>query len=247
MDEQRYPVYDYVKFIWNKKLWLIVAAIIFMIAGAAFSFTKEPVYTSKVVVFTGTGNNEFLSKPDLIKSRYEEEFEGKFKGNLDVRIKEPYQIEFSLTGDDKNSVDSDVAMIAGKYADDLKARYDVQYGLLEEQVKAIEEKIEKIEQSLDTYENLASKEAEEELNYTDIGILIKRYEALPRYEEDLLEAEYDLALMEDPYRLEVATTASSNNLLRNILLGGALGFQLMLVILVFWKYILNARRSESQK
>jgi hypothetical protein len=247
MDEHKYPVYDYVKFIWNKKLWLVIAAIICMIAGAAFSFTRTPIYTSKVVVFTGTGSNEFLSKPDLIKSRYEKEFKGEFNGNLNVSIKEPYQIEFSLSGADKNKVESDLKMIAEKYAEDMTNRYEVQYGLLNKQVKAIQEKIEKLSQSLETYENLGSKEAEEELNYTDIGILVKRFEALPRYEEDLAEAEYDLALMEEPEPLDVTTTASSNNLLRNMLLGAAFGFQLMLVILIFWKYILNARRSESKE
>ncbi|WLR55515.1 Wzz/FepE/Etk N-terminal domain-containing protein [Mesobacillus subterraneus] len=247
MDEQKYPVYDYVKFIWNKKLWLVVAAILFMIAGAAFSFTRTTNYTSTALVFTGTGNNEFLSKPNLIESRYEKEFQGKFNGSLNVRIKEPYQIELSSTDTDKNRLESDVTMIAEKYYNDMNERYDVQYGLLEKQVKTIKEKIESIEQSLDTYGDLASKEADEDLNYTDIGTLIKRYEALPRYEEELLEAEYDLELMEKPDLVEVTTTASSNNLLRNMLLGGGLGLQLMLVILVFWKYVLNARRAESQE
>jgi uncharacterized protein involved in exopolysaccharide biosynthesis len=247
MNDQKYPVYDYVKFIWDKKLLLILATILFMIAGAVFSFTRTQNYTSTALVFTGTGNNEFLSKPDLIESKYKEDLPENLRNTLNVKIKEPYQIELSLAGTDKNTVESVVTELADKYVGDLTDRYKLQYGLLREHTKALKAKVEEVQQSLETYEELSTKEGNENLNYTDIGILIKRYEALPRFEEDLTEAEYELALMEEPDLAKVTTNASSNNLLRNVFLGAALGFQLMLVILVFWKYVLNARRSESQK
>ena len=37
---------------------------------------------------------------------------------------------------------------------------------------------------------------------------------------------------------------SKNNFLNKTLLGGAFGFQLMLIILVLWKYILDARSNQ---
>lgn len=247
MDEQRYPVYDYVKFIWNKKLWLILAAVLFMIAGAAFSFTRTESFMAKAVVFTGNGENERLSKPNLIIEDYKGDLPESLRAGLDVIILEPFQIQLSLTGKDKNSVESELKKTAEQYKNDLKERFDDQKGILQKYAKAMEAKVEKTQNSIDLYTELASKEGNEEnLNrYTEI--LTKKEEAQVRYVEDLIEAQEDLVLAEPPrFEGEVTTTASSNNLLRNMLLGFALGFQLMLVILVFWKYILNARRSESQ-
>lgn len=247
MDEQRYPVYDYVKFIWDKKLWLIVAAILFMIAGAAFSFTRTQSYTSTALVFTGNAENEMLSKPDLIKRVYMEDLPENLSGNLDVKIVEPFQIALSLSGTDKNKIESELTKVAGKYTDDMTKRFTDQYGVLERYAKAMEAKVEITDRSIETYTELVAKGGNEENldRYTEI--LIKKEEKLVRYEEDLLEAEEDLTLAEKPRLMGVTTIATSNNLLRNILLGAAFGFQLMLLILVFWKYLLNARRFESQK
>lgn len=248
MDEQRYPVYDYVKFIWNRKLWLIVAAIVFMIAGAAFSFTRTESFTAKAVVFTGNGENERLSKPNFIIEDYKRGLPENLRGGLNAIILEPYQIQLSLTGSDKNSVESELKKATEQYKNDLKERFDDQKAILEKYVKVMEAKVVKTQNSIDLYTQLASKEGNEEnlARYTEI--LTKKEEMQVRYEEDLLDAQEDLVLAEAPrYEGGVTTAASSNNLLRNMLLGGALGFQLMLVILVFWKYILNARRAESKE
>ncbi|MCM3663622.1 Wzz/FepE/Etk N-terminal domain-containing protein [Mesobacillus subterraneus] len=249
MNDHKYPVYDYFKFIWDKKLLLILATILFMIAGAAFSFTRTPSYTSKAVVFTGNGENDKLSKPGLISGEYKEGLPENLRASFDVKIVEPFLISLSLSGPDKNTVESELIEAAAKYEADLKERYNEQKGVWDDYTKALKAKVEKTEQLIDTYREISSTEKNEEnLNrYTEI--LMLKEEKLPRYYADLKEAEYELKLLEEPElkKDSITTTASSNNLLRNILLGGAFGFQLMLLILVFWKYVLNARRSESQK
>jgi uncharacterized protein involved in exopolysaccharide biosynthesis len=247
MNDQKYPVYDYFKFIWDKKLLLILATILFMIAAAAFSFTRTESYTSKALVFTGNGENERLSKPALIISEYKDELPENLSSSLDAKIVEPFQIQLTLSGADKNTVESELNKTANNYVADLTERFSQQYGVLENYVKAMEAKVKNTQKSIDLYTELVYKEGNEENLNRYIEILIKKEEAQVRYEEDLVEAQDELVLAEPPRFEGMTTNASSNNLLRNVFLGAALGFQLMLVILVFWKYVLNARRSESQK
>jgi hypothetical protein len=247
MNDQKYPVYDYVKFIWDKKLLLILATILCMIAGAAFSFTRTQNYTSTAVVFTGNGENDKLSKPGLITGEYKDGLPENLMASFNVKIEEPFLISLSLSGPDKSTVESELKKTAEKYKADLAERFNEQYDVWEDYAKALEAKVKTTEQLIETYREISSTEKNEDnLNrYTEI--LMLKEEKLPRYYADLKEAEYELKLLEKPELESVTTNTASNNLLRNILLGGVFGFQLMLVILVFWKYVLNARRSESQK
>jgi hypothetical protein len=248
MDDKKYPVYDYVKFIWNKKLWLILAAIICMIAGAAFSFTRTPNYTSNISIFTGNGENEMLSKPGFIESEYRDDLPENLSSSLNVKIVEPFNIALSLSGKNKNVVESELLNIAEKYKDDLTERFNDQKGVWVDYTKSLEDKVAITSDAIEMYTELASsKDVSEEnlIHYKEI--LMKKEETLSRYMLDLQEANEELKLYEPPKRMDLTTTASSNNLLRNMLLGAVFGFQLMLVILIFWKYILNARRSESQE
>lgn len=106
MEKIKYPVYDYIKFIWKKKLLLIGFTILCMVIGAGLSYTKQTVYTSTALVFTGNGNNEKLSKPILITEEYKEEVPQNLRGSLNVKIAEPLQITLSLSGPDKEDVES---------------------------------------------------------------------------------------------------------------------------------------------
>lgn len=248
MDDEKYPVYDYIKFIWNKKLWLILAAIICMIAGAALSFTRTPNYTSSVSIFTGNGENEMLSKPGFIESEYKDDLPENLSSSLNVKIVEPFHIALSLSGKNKNEVESELLKIAKKYKNDLNERFNDQKSVWENYTKSLEDKVAKTSDSIEMYKELASsKDVNEEnlIHYKEIWM--KEEETLSSYMLDLQEANEELKLYEPPKRMDLTTTRSSNNLLRNILLGAVFGFQLILVILIFWKYIINARRSESQE
>jgi hypothetical protein len=65
---------------------------------------------------------------------------------------------------------------------------------------------------------------------------------LVNYTEKLHKAKIQLSKMKPPELRNVTTASSGNNSVRNAIIGGALGFQLMLIILVIWKYILDAKR-----
>jgi uncharacterized protein involved in exopolysaccharide biosynthesis len=244
MEKIKYPVYDYIKFIWKKKLLLIGFTILCMVIGAGVSYTKQTVYTSTVLVFTGNGNNDELSKPDLIKSKYKKELPVALQNSLDVKA-DPYQITLSLSGPNKESVESNLTKVADQYTKDLTEEYNIQYGALENYRNALEKVIKQTEEAVSQYNQLILETTDQNqlFNYTEV--LINQMDS--EYKADLLEVEKDLAIAEEPERNNVTTTQTSNNLFRNTLLAGAFGFQLMLVLLVLWKYIINARRALSER
>ncbi|WHY61465.1 Wzz/FepE/Etk N-terminal domain-containing protein [Cytobacillus firmus] len=247
MEKIKYPVYDYIKFIWKKKLLLIGFTILCMVIGAGFSYTKETVYTSTALVFTGNGNNEKLSKPGLIKDTYKDALPEDISSSLDVKITEPYQITLSLSGSDKVSVESNTKKVAEQYTSDLTERFNEQYDVQENIKDALEGVVKNTKEAISQYNKLIQETSDEAklLHYNEV--LINKMEAFDKYQADLEEVEYDLVLAEDPELMNVTTTQTSNNLLRNTILAGAFGFQLMLVLLVLWKYIINARRALSER
>ncbi|MCM3246079.1 Wzz/FepE/Etk N-terminal domain-containing protein [Cytobacillus firmus] len=247
MEKIKYPVYDYIKFIWKKKLLLIGFTILCMVIGAALSYARPTVYTSTALVFTGNGNNDELSKPDLITGRYKEELPDEFKSSLNVKA-DPFQITLSLSGADKEEVETNLNKVADKYTNDLKEDFDDLNEAMDNYKNALEEKVKKTEESITQYEQLIQETSNDSKLISYSEILINKMDMVDKYRADFHEAEYDLALLEAPKKSDVKTIQSSNNnLLKNALLAGAFGFQLMLILLVLWKYIINARRALSQR
>jgi hypothetical protein len=226
--QQRYPVYDYLKFIWQKKYFLIGFTILCMIIAAVYNFGKTTSYTSTALVFTGNANNDELSKPTFITYNYKDLISTKIVDSFQVKIEEPMAISLTLSGSDKELVESEVTKAAKKYADDLKKNFDIQIGARKAYADALKDRIDALKKS--------------QSFYNDDDKLLTSTELLEQYHMN----EIKLSLPEEPNFKGVSTTAASNHLLRNSLLGGALGFQLMLVLLVFWKYIINARRYTEQ-
>jgi Chain length determinant protein len=246
MEKIKYPVYDYIKFIWKKKLLLIGFTILCMVIGAGLSYMKPTVYTSTAVVFTGNGNNDELSKPDLIAGKYNEEFP-ELNNSLNAKA-DPYQITLSLSGPNKEAVESNMKKVAEQYETDLREDFEKLKNNMEVYKNALEKEVKELEKAIPQYEKLIQETSSNSKHITYSDILINKMRLVDKYRADLYETKIDLDLLEEPAERSLKTIQSSNNnLLRNSLLAGAFGFQLMLVLLVLWKYIINARRALSER
>jgi hypothetical protein len=223
MDSRKYPTYQYIRFIWQKKFLLIGLTILCMIITAVYSITKAHTYTSTALVFTGNGNNELLSKPDLIIDKYAKKLSPSVKGSLSAEILEPMQIQLTLSSKDKKLADSEIKKVGKLYTKDLTKQFNKQYNYREDYVKALENEIKAAKKS----KVLADKEN------------------LPKYNSDLDKNKTKLILFEKPELMNTTTVEKSNHTARNVVLVGAAVFQLMLIILVFWKYIIEARKAIS--
>ena len=64
---------------------------------------------------------------------------------------------------------------------------------------------------------------------------------------DLLDTQTQIAMAEKPAFMNVTTKTAARNLVRNSALAGAFGLLVMLVILIFCKYIIDARRNNNEQ
>ncbi|USK49597.1 hypothetical protein LIT38_24410 [Bacillus sp. CMF12] len=246
MEKIKYPVYDYMKFIRKKKLLLIGFTILCMVIGAGLSYTKQTVYTSTANVFTGNAENDLLSKPELITPIYKEELPDGISDSLNIKIVGPFHISLSLSGPNKEAVESNTKKVAEQYTQDLTERFNEQYEAQKNYKNALEGLMEETKETISQYNQLKQETSDENklFNFTE-ALINKRYW---EYTTDFRDADLDLSMAEPPRLIPgISTTQTSNNLLRNTILAGAFGFQLMLVLLVLWKYIINARRALSER
>lgn len=243
MEKNKNTLYEYVIFIWRKKLWVIGFTILCLVIAGAFSFTSKQHVSATALVFTGNATNDFLSKPELIMDKYEETIPEDIRGSFFVKIEEPFQISLSLTGNDKETVEKELRKVAEKYTSDLKKRFDDQYKTLEQYTEILKRKIDKTEETINYYNEKISEETNgDKLSYYT-ELVIKAEEDIGEYYSEYYKANYKLTLAESPELMNINTEETGNNLTRNLLLAGAFGFQMMIIILVIWKYILNSREA----
>lgn len=215
MEKEKYVLYQYLKFICRKKWFLIGVTIVFMILGFLFSLRTPVSYVGHALVFTGNANNDLLSKPDLISEIYK----------VTAKVPGPFEVTMDITGNTLQGTDQQIKKVANKYVADLKKRYNAQLKARKDYVNALNQQIKQLsdQQGIEYNANLKSGE--------------------PTPDEKLADLNYKIYKMESPELIDTTTSRTGNNSIRNAILGAAFGFQLMLIILVIWKYILDAKRT----
>jgi uncharacterized protein involved in exopolysaccharide biosynthesis len=124
MDREKYIVYQYLRFIWQKKWYVVAAAVLFMLLGFLYSHRNPVVYTGQAVVFTGTAENDELSKPDLIRNYYNKLVPNK---SLTVTIPANFEIVLKVTDRNQQKAQQLIEKVGKQYVSDLKSDYTVQY------------------------------------------------------------------------------------------------------------------------
>lgn len=256
MDKKNNTLFEYLLFIWKKKYYLIGFTIICMVAAAALSYTPKPLYKSTALIFSGNAQNDKLSKPMFIHSEYISMIPEDLQNSFDVDILEEFHITMTLAGHDKKRTENELKKIAEKYTNDLVARYKEQKNVHLKYEKAFteltsDEILEILKNEIfEIDEALINDKLKIEEASTNGGETVEDlHDILSRYVDFLIikesyKAEEEATLMEKPELMKISTVSSKNNFLKNTLLGGAFGFQLMLIILVLWKYILDARSNQ---
>lgn len=240
MGQEKFIVYQYLKFIWNKKWLLILVTLLLAASGFLYAHKHAATYSGQAMVFTGNGQNDMLSKPEFIKAKYEKLAHN---SNFVVAVPGNFEVTLTVTGTNKATTQKQIKKVSNQYIKDLAQRFNDQYSARKDYVKALKQKISKMETENDRYNQLIAQSNNEQKlsSYTDI--LLQQQDAVAGYKDKLYKTQYQLALMEKPKLMSVGTASKSGSTLKDMTLGGAFGFQMMLIILIVWKYILDARRS----
>ncbi|MFD1780014.1 Wzz/FepE/Etk N-terminal domain-containing protein [Fredinandcohnia salidurans] len=250
VEQNKYILYGYLQFLWKKKWLIILVTIIGMGIGYAYTLTKTTTYTSKATVFTGKMENIDLSIKDIITNDYKHLLSKKVQNGFSVTIPANNLIYLTLVGSDKSIVESDLTIVANKYLEDLTEKYNVQYQARKNYVDALSKQVnatnDLMEYLLKENPDKISTDFLEEIFISDSQLVYiegNYYNA--DTEELLFYAENELADMkkhEPRISGGIVTSENKPSALRYIVLGGAAFFQLMLIIVVLWKYIINARQ-----
>jgi hypothetical protein len=242
MELKRYETFQYMEFILQKKLYVIAFTILCIVIGAVYSYYKGSSYTSTALVFTGNANNDMLSKPDLIASEYSRYLSKDSKGSFQVKVADTMEITMSANGKNKSLLESQVSNAGKKYAQDLTTHFNAQNTIMKKYAQSAQQEIDATEQSIALYDHLLANNpsTEDANNYNQA--LMNKQDDLTGSRADLLDVQTQLAKAEKPQLMNVTTTAASRHMARNAGLAGVFGFFVMLVILIFSKYIIDARR-----
>ncbi|MCC3356916.1 Wzz/FepE/Etk N-terminal domain-containing protein [Bacillus sp. REN16] len=249
-EQNQYILYGYLQFLWKKKWLIILATVIGMGLGYAYTLTQQTKYTSKAIVFTGMIENRDLSKPEIIQNDYKHLLTEIAPSDFSVAIPMDNQINLTLVGSDKSIVESDLTKIANQIVKDLTVKYDVQRQAMEDYVNALSEQVDATNYLLNNIlkesSSGVSKDVMEQLNSDSQLVYLEGKFYNANTKELLYYAGEELAKMvkHNP-RIsgdDVNTSENKPSSIKFIILGGAAFFQLMLIIVILWKYIINARQ-----
>lgn len=241
-ESRRYPTYQYIKFIWQKKIYLIGFTILCLLLGAVYSYSRGTSATTTAVIFTGNANNDMLSKPDLIAAKYSRYLSKDIKGSFQAQIADKMEITLSAKGKNKNTLESQVGKAAKKYVQDLTTNFNAQNNVRINYANSVQKEIDATQQSIALYDQLLANHPTGQTADNYNQALVTNQDALQSERSDLLDTQYQITTAEKPQLMSVTTKGTSHNTIRNSLLGAAFGFWVALVVLIFWKYISDARR-----
>lgn len=239
--EEKYVLYDYLKFIWNKKMFVILGLIAGLIIGGVYAMTRPVTYTGTALVFTGNAENDMLTKKELIRPKYQDEIPPHLGGSFTVNIPSDFQVTLSVTGSDRNEVESNINHVSELYVKDLDEGFTRQYDAIEGYSSALSGSIEKTEALLDLYnEKLLTASPTDSNVYQEEIMKLERQ--LEKDKENRAENEIDKSIMERPELMTVNMSVNDTSVLLYSLLAGAGLLQAVLVLLVLWKYLRDAAR-----
>lgn len=244
MTPEKYIVFDYLKFIWKRKWLIIILTIILGAIAYIYSANSQKEYETEALIFVGNAENDKHSKPDFIKSMYENNIEAHLKPKFSILLPGNFQIVFKLQGYDEEEVRTQLTKAANAYVEDLTKRYNSQYASKEQYSTALSDRVSHLEKVIAQYNGLITSQTlseEQRINYSNL--ILEHEVSLAKYKEKLFESNLELSKMEKPELMQINSIEKGTSPYRNTALAMAFGFQFLLVVMVVWKYIQNARRA----
>lgn len=237
--QDRYILYEYLMFFWNKKWLLLIPPILGIIIPIAIGMVKENPYVGTLTYYVGGTENPKLVNPDIIKS---ELLSDKISDGVSV-VKGDKVISFVSSSQSKSEIK------------DIFAEVDTQYGKLlgeisEKDLKFDKEYLDNIKQRKKVLEASllqARKQLEQAKSRSDIDSgylksIAQMEKSLSNYTEDIYLQEQRLLNYQEPGKISTTINQQKNHTTSNILVGFILGLFVAVGLVTLWKYILDAKR-----
>jgi capsular polysaccharide biosynthesis protein len=244
--KKKYTFYDYLFFMWKKKLWLLAIPLIMMVIAVAISFLQKPIYEGTALFNVGDSNDDQVTVPDLIVAKYRILVPADIRSSLEVIVPKYKQVKVKLSGTNKQEVSTAFTYVVTSYQKDLDKVFQRHVNLTKQYVDSLQEQVTTLEklkktvklsgannQNLDAFINLETELStrQEQLQINKMGL-----------------ESYNKSVMVTPNSInELTITEKSSPLKANLVIALLLGLVIAVIVVTLWKYILDAKIHQNQQ
>ncbi|EDL64352.1 hypothetical protein [Bacillus sp. SG-1] len=237
--KKQFTLYEYLLFFWRKKLFLILIPLIGLVLGGAASYLvpKKAEYIGQTTVYTGSVYLEILNDRAMVADRYglnpEDEFYVSANNFLKVKV----------YGDDESYLENKLEAFRTDLESDLMNEYEKRFQETESIIERTENYLSQLESAQEQYLNRLDSALSEEDSAVFEEIVRQNDVEIASSLAKIDRVNADLAFFEKPEVSSVNVSKVDNHTLEYVIGGFILGLFLAVVMLILWKYILDARRA----
>lgn len=219
----------------------IIIPVIFALLGlgASFVMPKEAKYEGTATVFTGAIKLKALTHPTNIVAKFGEGIEGE----VDAFVSSDSFIKVKIFSDHADSMERDLAKITAGIEEELLASYDQRYKVTEEYIVSLEDDVKKLKDVLSIYSAKAESgnlPLEQDMEIASIVEMTEK--EISEKQTAIQRVKGDLTFFEKPSIVSQSIEKTETYLMELTIAGFALGLMMTFLILILWKYIIDARR-----
>lgn len=240
-EKKKFVLYEYLVFFWKKKAFFIIIPLIFTLLGfsASYLVPKDGKYVGKATIFVGGVKLKSLTDPDNIVAQYGQDVNGK----IDAYVSSDSFVKIKIYDDNEEQLTKDLENMVSKVENSLLDSYEKRHKSTSNSLITAQKKLEELTDVLKVTVNklengnLAIDEAK------DVTSVIEWTEMeIADTEARIARLDGDLAFFEGPsvypYKVSVVNTYKTELSIAGLILGVFATF----LILMLWKYIIEARR-----
>ncbi|MXQ55978.1 hypothetical protein [Shimazuella alba] len=242
--KKSYAFYDYLAFMWQKKLWLIAIPLIAVVLAIIVSSFTRPTYQGSVLFNVADATDDKVTVPDIILSSYQKLLPKDLQPSLQAIVPKYKQVQIQISGKDKEQVTKGFQTVVKAYYTDLQKVYQQKVNLSKQYMATLQQRVATLEQASKSIKpssvNAQSLEA-----FTDLQ------KELATRQEQLQSSKLDLASVQAPVIVppgsleDLTISEKASPWKANILIALLSGIILAVVVVTLWKYILDARSSRN--
>ncbi|TFD95752.1 hypothetical protein [Jeotgalibacillus sp. R-1-5s-1] len=238
--KEKYVLYQYLRFFWQKKLYFIFVPVLVAAVAAVTAYalmSAEEKYEAKALVYVGDLREDSLTSPANIQKLINNE-------EVQVRVPRNGQVELSALGDNKTHVENQVGKALNVYLPALEEEAQEIINVTQAQVNVMDESEKVYENSIKLYQERISSNDLLESEVSDLRLLIADAQSrLSNAQEVSHRMSSDLVLFDEPELLNQTVEETDSFVLEGAAIGFIIGIILTILLLMLMLYINNARRS----
>ncbi|MED4402732.1 hypothetical protein [Metabacillus fastidiosus] len=237
--EKEYVLYKNLKFIWDKKSFLIIVPLLIcLITGAVSYFISDHQYVGKAVFYTSTLKKDHLTEPDLMDAMYKAENKNV---EVDFSVPKNRRVQIKVNGDKKTDVEQELKSLSEKYNADLMADYKLRYDLTEKPLKDYKKRLEEVDKSLQPYYEKVDANQDQLFDKDLLLGFATKEQIAHEYVTSVNRMETDLEFFVEPELISTGIEKSDNYFIQNAFIALVLSFFFTLLGLMLWRYTREAR------